>query len=238
MPKVFLSHSSADKPFVRMFSADLEAAGFEVWLDEAKLKIGDSLLPELAAAIDSTDFFLAFISENSIRSNWVRKEVALAATKEIKGASVKVLPLLLDNGDVPFLLIDKVHANFKRPEHYDSEFQRLLDCIEPRSLPKNGYSFYCLTVGATRKDRLVQAAKDSQMRDWIIDYLISELDMRQRETERYWVYIALGEIGGEKAEVAIQKGLSDPPSFARSGAEKAWEVLRHSISQSTQTNGS
>ena len=42
-PSVFMSHSHTDKPFARRLSADLGALGAHVWLDEAELKVGDSL---------------------------------------------------------------------------------------------------------------------------------------------------------------------------------------------------
>ena len=85
MAKVFLSHSSLDKPFVRLFGEDLEAAGIYVWFDEARLKIGDSLPRELGMAISSTDYVLAFLSRNSIGSPWVQKELAIATALEING---------------------------------------------------------------------------------------------------------------------------------------------------------
>ena len=44
-------------------------------------------------------------------------------------------------------------------------------------------------------------------------------------TKRYWIYIALGKIGGEEAKITIEYGLSDNDAFARSGAETAWQEL-------------
>ena len=41
--KVFISHSSLDKPFVRRLTRRLEKEGFRVWLDERELVAGDSL---------------------------------------------------------------------------------------------------------------------------------------------------------------------------------------------------
>ena len=43
MSKVFLSHSSKDKQFVRRLTKDLEEAGIEIWLDEKELLVGDEL---------------------------------------------------------------------------------------------------------------------------------------------------------------------------------------------------
>ena len=41
---IFLSHNYRDKPFVRTLAQDLSAMGVRVWLDEAELKVGDSLI--------------------------------------------------------------------------------------------------------------------------------------------------------------------------------------------------
>jgi hypothetical protein len=43
MSSIFLSHNNKDKIFTRKLARDLKYAGIKVWLDEAELKIGDSL---------------------------------------------------------------------------------------------------------------------------------------------------------------------------------------------------
>lgn len=45
-------------------------------------------------------------------------------------------------------------------------------------------------------------------------------------TERYWLYIALGMIGGKKAESIIENSLADDNEFARNGVVEAQELLR------------
>jgi hypothetical protein len=47
MSSIFLSHNHADKPFVRRLAQDLQAAGARVWLDEAEMLIGDSLIKKI-----------------------------------------------------------------------------------------------------------------------------------------------------------------------------------------------
>lgn len=38
--KIFISHSSLDKPFAKMLCMDLEANGYAPWLDEWDIKVG------------------------------------------------------------------------------------------------------------------------------------------------------------------------------------------------------
>jgi len=55
MASVFLSHSSKDKAFARKLASELQANGVTVWIDEAEIRIGDSLTKKISLAIDEAD---------------------------------------------------------------------------------------------------------------------------------------------------------------------------------------
>jgi hypothetical protein len=96
MSSIFLSHSHKDKPFARKIAQQLSAHGMRVWLDEAELLVGDSLITKIEIAIKDCSYLGVILSPNSVNSDWVRKEVSIALTEEIQGKRVKVLPLLTD----------------------------------------------------------------------------------------------------------------------------------------------
>lgn len=73
MGSIFLSHNSADKPFVRKLAADLRRNGFYAWVDEAEIKLGDSLIEKIEEGIETTDFLGVVLSRNSINSEWVKR---------------------------------------------------------------------------------------------------------------------------------------------------------------------
>lgn len=100
-PSLFLSHSSRDKFFVRELAARLEQAGAKVWLDEAEINVGDSLTQKIGEAIDRTDFVAAVLSHNSVGSEWVQRELRVALDKEFSGRRVVVLPILLEQVEIP-----------------------------------------------------------------------------------------------------------------------------------------
>jgi hypothetical protein len=129
MSSVFLSHNSKDKPWVRKLAKLLTADGIVVWLDEAELNIGDSLIDKISTAIDEMKFVAAVISRNSIASAWVQKELSLAMSKEIKGRRVTVLPLLIEQCDLPAALRDKLYADFTSPDNFESEYNKLLRAL-------------------------------------------------------------------------------------------------------------
>jgi type I restriction enzyme M protein len=129
IPSIFLSHNSQDKPFVRKLAKKLENYGVRVWVDEAEIKIGESLTQKIGQAIEETDYVAVVLSSNSIRSEWVQKELQIAINKEIEKRRVVVLPLLLEPVTVPAFLRDKLYADFTRPENYELSISKLLKDI-------------------------------------------------------------------------------------------------------------
>jgi len=68
--KIFLSHSSIDKPFVRKLDQHLKRAGYETWLDEKELIGGDPLAKEIGKAIEAARLINVVVSDASTRSRW------------------------------------------------------------------------------------------------------------------------------------------------------------------------
>jgi hypothetical protein len=128
MGSIFLSHNHRDKAFVRRLGADLQVRGATVWIDEAELRIGDSLLSKIQDAVASFDYVGAVLSTNSIDSRWVQLELRMAMTLELEHGRVRVLPLLLDDCPLPVFLRDKLYADFRRAD----EYRRSLELVAER----------------------------------------------------------------------------------------------------------
>jgi len=136
-PKVFMSHNHRDKPFVRRLAQDLRNGGVFVWVDEAELKIGDSLLQKIGDAINDVDYLAIVLSSNSVSSEWVRREVEIALTDEIHSKKLRVLPILLEHCDIPPFLRGKYYADFTSESGYDYWLHRLFDQLDINLLEKN-----------------------------------------------------------------------------------------------------
>ncbi|MHB8927485.1 MAG: toll/interleukin-1 receptor domain-containing protein [Bacillota bacterium] len=125
-PSIFLSHSSKDKFFVRKLADRLQARGVEVWLDEAEINVGDSLMEKIGEALDRTDFVGVVLSHNSVNSEWVQRELRAAMHKELEKRRIVVLPMLLEPVERPPFLRDKLYADFTDPGKFDSSFNLIL----------------------------------------------------------------------------------------------------------------
>lgn len=133
---VFISHSSKDKPFVRKLAGDLLANGVQVWLDELRIHVGDSIPSKIAKGLAESDFFLIVISQNSVQSPWVENELDNALVKEIESKRVHVLPLKIDNAKTPGSISSKKHANFATS--YDEGLKELIDAIKAQEVIEDG----------------------------------------------------------------------------------------------------
>jgi hypothetical protein len=125
LSSIFLSHNHADKPFARRLAKDLINLGIRVWIDEAEIQVGDSLIEKIREGIDNVEYVGVVLSRVSVKSEWVKKEVDIAMNQEIKGKRVKVLPLLVDDCDLPGFLEGKLYADFRTEGSYQKEFSKL-----------------------------------------------------------------------------------------------------------------
>lgn len=127
-PVIFLSHSKPNKQFVRKLAEKLKEDGIDAWLDELEIKIGESIHQKVNEAINKSDFFAIVLSQASVKSKWVQDELSGASSIEkYQKEGVFILPILIEECDVPPLLLDRRYANFK--DDPDSAYHELVDSI-------------------------------------------------------------------------------------------------------------
>jgi uncharacterized protein YjbI with pentapeptide repeats len=92
----FISYSSQDQAFAERLYADLQNKGVRCWFAPEDMRIGDRLKPTIDQAIRLRDKLLLIISENSIHSNWVEREVETALEEEGRRHQTVLFPVRLD----------------------------------------------------------------------------------------------------------------------------------------------
>lgn len=227
--RVFLSHSSADKVFVRLLADELMAFGADIWLDELELEVGDLLSVRLQEAIQSSSFLIACLSPHSILSEWVRREIAIGEELRLRGHKMIVVPLLfgaLRDDQRPEALLDHLYVDCRSASDYDTGLRTLLRALERADGPRDltdimtGFDRQPLPFDAARARRFVAAASGS-LREWLCDSLASVLPRQQDPTARYFIYRTLGMIGGAIAIRQVLSGRDDLDAWARKGALEA-----------------
>jgi hypothetical protein len=126
MASLFISYSHSDKQFAEKLAQDLKAYGIKVWIDEAEIKIGDSLIRKIREGIDRTEYFGVILSKASVQSEWVQTELDVAMNQQIEGKKVKVLPFLVEDCKLPGFLRGKLYADFRDDRNYSLNISKIL----------------------------------------------------------------------------------------------------------------
>ncbi len=75
---VFISHSSHDRVFAEKVVAVLQRHGIASWYAPARLLAARQWHDEIGRALRKCDWFLLILSEYSLRSKWVKRELNFA----------------------------------------------------------------------------------------------------------------------------------------------------------------
>ena len=98
-------------------------------LDEAEIKVGESLIEKIRDGIDRMGFVAVVLSPDSVASHWVQREVDVAMNQEIMGRRVKVLPIMFRKCDLPGFLLGKRYADFSDDSRYAAALEDLVRSV-------------------------------------------------------------------------------------------------------------
>jgi Cdc6-like AAA superfamily ATPase len=150
MAKAFITYAHDDTVFVDKLVSDIEMeTEIEISIDKRVLAPGDSLI-QLFGEIENSDFLIPVLSENSIDSNWCKKELRIAIVKELEESAFKVVPVVKEGvdwgalreqmpDDLKGALRDTFMARFDNKE-YKEAFGDLLRALMPERSPRDIYA--------------------------------------------------------------------------------------------------
>jgi TIR domain len=102
--KIFLCYAHEDEEDVLKVYLRLKDEGFCPWMDKRDLLPGQNWRMEIPQVIKSSDFFLAFFSENSVsKRGYVQKEYKLAHStlEEMPEGQIFLIPVRLGKCNIP-----------------------------------------------------------------------------------------------------------------------------------------
>lgn len=101
-----------------MVICDLANKGNNPWLDEWKIKAGESIPTKIGEGLELCDFVVVVLSEHAINSSWVEREWEAKYWDEVAKGTIQVIPALLRHCEIPILLKTKKYANFTDSYNY------------------------------------------------------------------------------------------------------------------------
>jgi hypothetical protein len=132
----FISCSSKDQEFAERLHADLQSKGVRCWFAREDLKIGDRFQDRIEEAIRVYDKIMIVLSDASVKSRWVEREVNAAYEREYRDGEPVLFPIRIDEAVMeatqPWAAdirrtrhIGEFHNWHQHPE-YRNAFERLL----------------------------------------------------------------------------------------------------------------
>ena len=128
LPQVFIAYGAEDEPMAARLYEDLNRDGFRPWMDVRKLLAGQNWPRAIEAAIESSDFFVACFSGNSVRKKGgFQSELryALDCARRVPLDEIYIVPLRLDDCAVPRIIQHELQYIDLFPD-WDTGVDRLL----------------------------------------------------------------------------------------------------------------
>jgi len=93
----FISYSSHDQAFAERLHADLVVKNLRCWFAPEDLKIGDRFQERIEESIRLFDKVMIVLSEASVQSTWVAREVNAAMEREDRDKRTMLFPIRIDD---------------------------------------------------------------------------------------------------------------------------------------------
>lgn len=134
--RVFLCHSSTDKPIVRELYQRLNAEGWiDPWLDEEKLLPGQNWDMEIEKAVENADAVIVSLSNGSVtKEGYIQKELRkiLDIALEKPEETIFVIPMRLEDCEIPRRLRGRQYVDYFPVERREQVYQRLRQSLNIR----------------------------------------------------------------------------------------------------------
>jgi hypothetical protein len=136
--RVFLSYAKEDRATVKKLYDELQKAGFEPWMDVAKLMPGQDWPRVIQQAIDVTDFILVNFSHRSVgKRGHFQCELrhALEAAERMPLGEIFLVPVRLSECDVPNEIARTTQYIDLFPDH-ETGFKALTNMMTAQALKR------------------------------------------------------------------------------------------------------
>jgi hypothetical protein len=113
--KLFVSYAHLDSGIVLNVSQQLQEEGYQIWIDKFGIQGGELWVSEIVKGIRGCDIFLLFVSSNSTRSEYVRRELDVAFHEKRK-----IIHVMIEKTEIPdswiFQLAGLQYVDYQSPD--------------------------------------------------------------------------------------------------------------------------
>lgn len=124
MPDIFISYAREDREHAKLVAEKLQHHGWEVWWDRDILP-GKAFDKVIAEALDASKCVVVLWTSNSVESDWVKEEAAVALERGV------LVPVLIEEVQIPlgFRRIEAAILTDWDPTASHVEFEQVVESI-------------------------------------------------------------------------------------------------------------
>jgi hypothetical protein len=121
---LFISHCTADDPFVDRLAVELQAQGFDTWIDHVDMPPGTRWVSHLEKALEESDAMLLILSDNSVASTYVQSEWHVFFDMKRP-----IFPIRLSDCPTPLFLRTFHHLDFRNQSSFLDQVNLLMTVL-------------------------------------------------------------------------------------------------------------
>ncbi len=110
---IFITHAPTDMQFADKLAVQLAQHNVNVWIDQWQLANSDSLSTKIQEDLHGTSALLVILSKESTKTEWCRNDLSPELLRELEKKNVVVMPVMVDDCDVPKFAKGKPTADFR-----------------------------------------------------------------------------------------------------------------------------
>lgn len=136
--QVFISHGTTDSDLARRVAASLREAGFNAWLDEEQVFLGDNWAAQVGQALEASEAMVVLLTPASVKSEQISRDVAYAlGSLNYEFRLVPVLvgkPDTLPEEEIPWILRRLSPVRVPETNGHQDRFGEIVRAL--RSIPQ------------------------------------------------------------------------------------------------------
>lgn len=222
MPSCFISHTwrEGEHHFAMRLAEVLERKKIKVWVDEEQIPPGTHIKEAIRKGVNhDSDTFLFVMSPEALKSDMCRYELNLALN-QMEEYGKPIIPVLFEECEIPDFLRNICYADFRNSLYFDAALERLVKGIKRSA----GIRQICVELSHPDPEKRIEISE--KLRGLKNPLALGPLKNRLLSEEfdptvKYWLAIAIGEIGSGKAVEILGKAMGETDCFARLGVIEA-----------------
>ena len=127
-PEIFISYSFKDEAEATKLANRLMAFDYKVNCASLFIQPGDSIVDKINEHLNKSDIVLVLLSKDSVESSWVKREMNTSLMRQLAGADVRIIPILLSACKIPPVFQEILYVDMTRG--IQDGFKKLIDFLE------------------------------------------------------------------------------------------------------------